>query len=210
MRQIKLIVAGMLLVIAGIWFASLKNPTLYASSCGPPPERTGAPGEGTCLFCHNSFIPNHPSGSIALSGLAKTYTPGEPIDFTVTISHDGTGCDQIDEIDCVRKNWGFQLTVLDAKNRFAGTLVNTDDTNTQIISGQVGDDTRYYIEQTCQGTFFNPEGAYEATWSMRWIPPESDVGPVTFYVAGNAANGDGDPAGDFIFTTSQTVGQRPP
>src|ERR1041385_7098079 len=40
---------------------------------------------------------------------------------------------------------------------------------------------------------------------MRWKAPSQTVGRVTFYAAGNAANGNGDPSGDFIYTTSVSL-----
>jgi uncharacterized protein (TIGR03437 family) len=39
------------------------------------------------------------------------------------------------------------------------------------------------------------------TISFTWTAPASDVGPVTIYVAANAANGNGDDSGDHIYTT---------
>ena len=171
-----------------------------AFSAGPPPSKTGAPGEGTCHDCHASYPINDPSGSVTIGGLPGSYIAGgDPIPFTVTVFQDGTGG--------IRKRWGFELTVLDANNVFAGTLVASDMTNTQIIDdgGGVDGNVRFYIEQTSAGTFYNPDGAFSATWSMTWTPPLSNVGPVTFYVAGNAADGDFTPFGDYIFTTIQTV-----
>jgi hypothetical protein len=44
------------------------------------------------------------------------------------------------------------------------------------------------------------------TWTFNWTAPSSDVGRVTFYVAGNQANGDGNTSGDiihFAFAESQ-------
>ena len=187
------------LIVLGLGFSHLlttPNP-VSASASGPPPSRTGAPGEGTCLSCHTTFPLDDPSGGVQLDGLPESYVPGEPIDFTVTVFQDGT--------EGIRIDWGFQLTVLDANNIFAGTLVASDETNTRVIMGQIGGDTRFYIEQTIAGIFFNPEGAPMATWTVTWVPPDEDVGPVTFYVAGNAANGNFSPEGDYIFTGSQTV-----
>lgn len=40
---------------------------------------------------------------------------------------------------------------------------------------------------------------------MRWKAPAQTVGRVTFYVAGNAANGNGAQNGDFIYTTSASM-----
>ncbi|MBP8137654.1 MAG: hypothetical protein KAY61_05565, partial [Candidatus Eisenbacteria bacterium] len=43
------------------------------------------------------------------------------------------------------------------------------------------------------------------TWSFDWTAPSSPAGSVTFYAAGNAANGSEEPSGDWIFTTSATA-----
>ncbi len=195
-NQRKLLLALGSLLILGLGFSHLlTTPSpVSAFASGPPAGRTGAPGEGICLSCHTTYPLDDPSGGVRLDGLPESYVPGEPIVFTVTVFQDGT--------EGIRKDWGFQLTVLDADNNFAGTLVASDETNTQVIPGQLG---RFYIEQTIAGIFFNPEGAPMATWTMTWVPPDVDVGPVTFYVAGNAANGDFNPEGDYIFTGSQTV-----
>jgi uncharacterized protein (TIGR03437 family) len=41
-----------------------------------------------------------------------------------------------------------------------------------------------------------------ATFQFDWTPPATNAGPVTLYVAGNAANGDGQMTGDRIYTAS--------
>src|SRR6185369_13678069 len=43
-----------------------------------------------------------------------------------------------------------------------------------------------------------------ATWTFDWTAPSTDVGPVTFYAAGNQANNDGNTSGDFIYKTFVT------
>ena len=40
------------------------------------------------------------------------------------------------------------------------------------------------------------------TFQFDWTPPAVDAGPITFYVAGNAANADANLTGDFIYTSS--------
>ncbi len=168
-----------------------------AWSSGPPPSFTGAPGEGTCHDCHNSHDINDPSGGVTIDLLPDSYVPGgDPIAFTVTVFQDGTNGANID--------WGFELTVIDANNLFAGRLMVTDTMNTQMVSGEVNGSTRFYIEQTLDGTFFNLGGAPGATWDMAWVPPVTDVGPVTFYVAGNAGAGQGR-SGTYVFTNNRTV-----
>jgi hypothetical protein len=187
----------LLLVLS--FYRSLSVPSrVSASSSGPPASKTGAPGEATCHDCHASYDLNDPSGGVTIGGLPDSYVlGGDPILFSVTVFQDGTNGANID--------WGFEITVLDANNRFAGALEVTDMTNTQLDAADVEGDTRFYIKQTSDGTFFNPDGARGAMWTMSWTPPATDVGSVTFYVAGNAGNGDHLRTGDYIFVNNQTV-----
>ena len=57
-----------------------------------------------------------------------------------------------------------------------------------------------FIEHTSAGTRNGTKNG--AAFQFDWTPPASNAGPVTFYVAGNAANGDGTSAGDHIYTSS--------
>jgi uncharacterized protein (TIGR03437 family) len=57
-----------------------------------------------------------------------------------------------------------------------------------------------FIEHTSAGTRIGTTGG--AIFQFDWTPPATNVGPVTFYAAGNAANGNGAPTGDLIYTTS--------
>src|SRR5262245_29776668 len=110
MTRTKLVITGLFLVFLSISFYNSAS----AFPEGPPPARTRAPGEGDCLICHFSFPINDPSGGMVFNDLPKAYTPGEPIVFSLTVFQDGTGG--------VRKDWGFELTVLDENNQFVGTI----------------------------------------------------------------------------------------
>ena len=47
------------------------------------------------------------------------------------------------------------------------------------------------------------------TWTFTWTPPDTNQGPVHFYVAGNAVNGDGrNGPQDHVYTTSYVL--QPP
>ena len=198
-RPKALFVSLLLLTLAFFLCCSLSVRTrVSAFSSGPPASKTGAPGEATCHDCHSSYDLNDPSGGVTIVGLPDFYVPsGDPIPFSVMVFQDGSNGANID--------WGFEITVLDVNNLFAGTLTVIDPTNTQPDAADVEGTTRFYIKQTSDGTFFNPDGAPGATWTMSWTPPDTDVGPVTFYVAANASNGDHLPSGDYIFTNNQTV-----
>jgi hypothetical protein len=59
------------------------------------------------------------------------------------------------------------------------------------------------MEHDFLGTFQGQ--AAGASWTFNWVAPSTDVGPVTFYAAGNQANNNGNETGDQIYTTSASV-----
>ena len=170
------------------------NPRARAFSAGPPAGYTHAPGEVDCSDCHTT--PAQSAGTISLNAPPR-YTPGETYDIIVT--HDTQ--------DPTRVRWGFELTALDSSDQKAGALAPSDDL-TQVVNNQGPFPTRQYIEHTSKGTF--PGQQNGANWTFKWTAPDSDVGPVTFYVAGNQANGDGNSSGDNIYFTFTPSTFQPP
>src|SRR5436190_9210675 len=57
-----------------------------------------------------------------------------------------------------------------------------------------------FIQHTSAGTRSGTRNG--ATFQFDWTRPATNTGPVTFYVAGNAANGDAAMTGDLIYTSS--------
>ena len=159
------------------------GPSARAFSNGPPAGYTHAPGELDCSDCHTT--PAQSAGTVAL-GVPQTYTPGQTYDITVRHS----------TADTTRVRWGFQLTALDSSDQKAGTLAPADDL-TQVLTGQGRFPSRQYVEHTQKGTFNGQQNG--ATWTFKWTAPAQDVGFVTFYVAGNQANGDHNSGGDNIY-----------
>jgi hypothetical protein len=171
-----------------ILFASV---TAYASASGPEPGYTNAPGDlGNCTACHDHHLVNEGSGSVRINGLPNFYEPGHTYTFTATTAQAG------------RVKFGFQLTVIDHDGNRGGTLANVD-SNTKVLL-QTGAGGRQYIEHTSQGTFAS--GAGSRTWQLRWTAPDSDVGTVRFFIAGNATDNSGfQDDDDFIYTNSQPL-----
>jgi uncharacterized protein (TIGR03437 family) len=60
-----------------------------------------------------------------------------------------------------------------------------------------------YIEHTSAGTRLGQTGS--AQFSFTWTPPANATGNIVLYVAGNAANGDGNTTGDHIYTAKYTM-----
>jgi hypothetical protein len=129
------------------------------------------------------------NGSIALLGLPAGYEPGLTYSVTLRLADPGQG------------RWGFELTAIDDVNLDqAGTLIATDPVNTQ-LSDNPGPDPDY-LKHTTEGTHDGvPDGP--VTWSFDWTAPAA--GNVTFYAAGNAADGNGAPTGDYIYLLERPV-----
>lgn len=158
-----------------------------AFSSGPPNGATGAPGEAVCTDCHSSFPVNSGTGSLSVSGLPQTYIPGMAYTVTVNLA------------DPNARRWGFEATAK-ANGKPGGVIAVTDAARTQLSQASSG---LQYIKHTSQGTDAGKTGS--DSWTFSWTAPAAGTGPVTFYAAGNAANGDGTPSGDHIYTTSVSV-----
>ncbi len=186
---IKLSVICIALVLAGFGFINRK---VEASASGPTTTFTNAPGEGNCTACHSDFNVNSGGGSVTITGLPTNYLPNQVVPVTVTVNH----------FDAVI--YGFELTAVDEQGRFAGTLINNLQTpQMQIQQGIVGTETRDYIMHTLMGTA--PTQFHTKSWSFSWRAPATRVGRITLYAAGNGANSDQSPTGDYIYVNSSST-----
>ena len=156
----------------------------FAFSFGPPDEKTGAPNEGTCAECHVGNDLNSPDGSLMLVDIPEAYMPNEVYDIVVKLAHPG------------QSRWGFEITALDANDAKAGTFELADEANTLLTETNGKQYVKHNAPGTAKGT------ADENQWTVQWTAPDADIGAITFYAAGNAANDDGGATGDYIYTTS--------
>ena len=166
--------------------------SVHAFSAGPPAGYTGAPGEEpeACAECH--VPPDAGTGKISITA-PQTYVPGQT--YPITVTHTNA--------DLTRLRWGFELTVLDtASDEKAGELQSPNGL-TQVLNNAGPGSARQYIEHTAAGTFIGQQSG--ASWTFNWTAPAVDVGPVTFYAAGNQANNDGNTSGDNIYKTFVAV-----
>jgi uncharacterized protein (TIGR03437 family) len=181
---------------------------LIAYPEGPDPAVSGAPGDEP-QGCAKSQCHTGPSNPTSGSGVelvfsdGATYTPGVTQRLTVRITSPQSAIN------------GFQLSVRPSSdpNQQAGDL-NPIDGRTLVLC-RTGTTKPcnpaapvQYIEHSSAGSSGGSE------WAFDWTPPATDVGPVTFYFAGNAANGNGQENGDRIYlnfatATPKALGQAP-
>ena len=151
------------------WIASI---SLWGNSSNPP---NGYHGESqNCSSCHSGNL-NTGNGSISLTGLPSTYTPGQTYDLALTVL--GTNS----------RGYGFQLTPK-ANGSTSGNLV-------AVSSGMA-------IES---GSAEHRGTSIAGSWNFQWTAPATDEGTVTFYASGLATGGSSGNDGDYVYTLSQNI-----
>lgn len=159
---------------------------------------TGSPGESACnkTGCHAGNTLNAAGGSITITASTLTnweYTPGQTYSITVTVARAGVNL------------FGFGFEALTTAGANAGNLTISNAAQTQLKSATIlGNSRKSVVHQLNGGA-----SADFHTFTFNWTAPATDIGPITFYTAGNAANGNNLITGDFIYTTSQVVNPIP-
>lgn len=186
LKKHHLAVLAFLAALLGIAATDSINGVHNASQ--PPTARTNAPGETTCTGCHTGTLNSGP-GSLSLTGLpAGGYIPGQV--YTLTAS-----------VNATASKYGFEITALRTTNAMAGSFALTSPTTTSLGTATVSGGSRSYVGHKTANT--------TSSWSFNWTAPSTAVGTVTFYMAGNAANGTGGTGGDAIYASTFAVAQAP-
>ncbi len=168
------------------------------SSFRPPAGSTGVSPGVTCsnngTGCHNTFADNSGGGMVTATGLPLVYTPNSAaISFSVTVSHGAAD----------RTRWGFSIVAVNSSGTPIGTFnstnpnaaINTNDPAAKELSHFNAPITAASISYVFD--------------NLTWTPPAIDMGPVTFYIAGVAANANGASTGDFVYTASTISSSLP-
>lgn len=193
MQNFKKLIASFFILFIGGYCLFGGNSAQAKISPGPPLGFTGAPGEGNCTGCHYTYPVNSGAGKVEITGLPASYSPGQNYLVTVTVSHP------------TARAWGFELTALDPNGTSSsvGTLTPTSITTTLKRDSEASGQQRTYLSHSEAGIAQGKAGSN--SWSFTWIAPATNVGDVTFYAVGNAANNQVTPEDDYIYTTSVKV-----
>jgi hypothetical protein len=117
------------------------------------------------------------------------YVPGTVYPVNVTVTRTGTS------------KFGFGFEALQSNGTNGGSLSITNGVKTQLKNAVVAGNIRTNVVHRNNGGL----SANSHTFSFIWTAPVTNIGNITFYTAGNAANGFNNTAGDFIFTSSQII-----
>ncbi len=173
-----------------LWIGALAFSLLAlreANSYQPPVARTGAPFDnGSCRSCHSGGTPA-PTITLLANGNpvggTLSYQPGGgPLNMEVRVNHSTAAVG------------GFELTVATLPTASPAndtTPANglSAGTGSVILTGTGG--RKYLGHQGAQN--FN---SGQVSWSFTWTPPSTDMGTLRWYVAANAADGNGSTSGD--------------
>jgi len=164
----------------------------FAFRSGPPAAHNGstASGGATCRVCHGSASGG---GMVQILGAPAEYEADALYNLTVRVT------------DAAKAGAGFQLSVETAAGAQAGTILVSDADNTQLNpnAGVV------WINHTLAGVDDAVANwvamGNSAEYHLEWLAPAGDVGPVTFWAAGNAINDDDFNTGDVIYLHNQSA-----
>lgn len=161
-------------------------------SSAPPPGNTGQVPGNTCARagCHTSFPLNSGGGNITTT-LPDIYTAGSAITFNVIVA----------DANSTTARWGFSIkAVIEGTNTSVGTFEGNGFTANLNPSDN--------SELSHQGAF--PATASAVTFlNLKWTPPAGLTQSVRFFYAGNAANGNSNPLGDYIYSGAKTLTAAP-
>jgi len=184
------------------WCALLALPMmLEARSAGAPVRRTGAAIDGgqDCTACHRTFSPANSDTRGYARISAVNYTPGKKQTVRVQVYHPEAS------------RWGFQLTARRTSDESVKAGLFTPNSTVQVFCDPSGNapcgSDREFATHTASATTGGASGLQ--TFSVEWTPPESAVGDIVLYAAGNAADSSSSNAGDRIYTTSLKISQAP-
>jgi hypothetical protein len=207
MKKRTLLFAAIALVFVIAFTKAIKDHSGKFHTAGLP-----IPGETTCSApaCHGAgngsftsggFADNAGPGNIQLTSSNMTgwvYTPGTTYHMTITIT------------DAAALLFGFSASIVDNGGNNAGTIIITDATHTR--KGTQPGTTNNIVYITHVGPPTSPNPSYQTITSnpaviiFDWTAPATNVGPVTFYYDGVAANNNTwEDAGDNTYSGSQIV-----
>ncbi|MDH3648389.1 MAG: T9SS type A sorting domain-containing protein [Saprospiraceae bacterium] len=179
LRTSTLILTTLLFICTALWMGSSGGPGAVQVA-----DRTGGPvSDGFCSQCHGGGAFGADVQMLLTDESGDTiseYVPETAYTLKITVLGEGAS------------SYGFQAVALGADNAGVGSY-GTAPAGTQ-ISGVAGRD--YFEHNT-------PSAMGE--WEVEWTAPSLGTGPVTFYAAGNAVNGNFGTSGDEPDTTSLAV-----
>ena len=163
---------------------------VFGNAAAPPASKSGAPGENKCLQCHTGTAGTG-SLSMVFGNNETQYVPGQVYTISVNVT------------DATKLRFGFQITALaGGVGASVGTFALTNTTTTSSQTATVSGNLRNYVNHRLANATQN--------WSFNWTAPATDIGPITFFLVGLAANNSNSSADDKVYSLTSTITAVPP
>ena len=190
--------------LASLALLAFLPTAVFAESATPSLGYTGAPtdhGGQNCSTCHAGNPVNDSSGSLKVT--AADYVPSVQQSIHVVVQNPNAA------------RFGFQITIREQTDQTLSSgsfALAQPNTPVQVVCD---DGTQFGSQSPCAGNIPRqfaehmnaPRGATGAAYEFDvvWTPPSQEIGRLQLYVAAVAANGDGAPQGDHVYTYTQTL-----
>ena len=185
------------LLLAGNLFAESKTPSL---------GYTGAPtdhGGQDCSTCHNSFGAANSDKTGSLKVTVSDYVPSVAQLIHIVVQNPNAS------------RWGFQITIREQSDETLSSGTFSVPLPTDPVQVACDDGSQFGSAPPCAGNIARqfaehlnaPRGASGTAFEfdVSWMPPSQEVGRLLVYVSAVAADGDGTPQGDRVYTYTQTL-----
>jgi hypothetical protein len=171
---------------AAVLVATMRLVASHAYAEGAPPGFSGGFKEESCHACHFHEPLNSDGGRLAIEGVPARFEAGQRYTLTVTLTRAGM------------KRAGFQLAIrFRDSGAQAGTLAPMSAEGERVtVETQTG------VQYAGQKKVGSLVVATDPTrWTVEWIAPERGE-PVIVHVSANAADGNENADGDFVYTAA--------
>jgi uncharacterized protein (TIGR03437 family) len=174
---------------------------LLAESAMPSIGYTGAPTDHNgqnCSVCHTTYGAANSDASGSVTADITSYNPGVQQTIHLKVAHPQA------------QRWGFQITIRSVSDQTqsagdysAGIAVQVVcDNGSRFGSAPPCNAMREFAEHMNAPPTATGAG-YE--FDVVWSPPESEIGDLQVYISAVAADGDGTPAGDRVYTLTRII-----
>lgn len=153
---------------------------------------TGSPSELKCDDCHNTFgNSNTGPGIIYVTSSMNNfqYVLGQTYTINVIVKQTG------------KPLFGVGFEALTSTNANAGSIVITNAAKTQTKTKTVNGITRNNVVHQLNGGLQNDSMIF----TFNWVAPTTNIGNITFYFAGIAANNNGNEDNDYVYHGTKLV-----
>lgn len=165
-----------------------------------PRNNTGAPSasNGTiryCTSCHGDFTINTGGGGLVVTGLpTTTYLAGQAYNFSIKVNFGAAS----------RTIWGFAIKAVNTTNNNVVGTFSTTNPNASIKGSVANQDVELSHSTAATTTAANTYTYTNLTWTAP-ATPNANESSIRFYITGVAGDNDNSEAGDYVYTTTQSV-----